>query len=155
MNSKDAMVVFQGKGIRRVWYDEQWYFSVVDIVAILTESKDSRNYWKVLKHRLNQEGCEVVTKCNRLKLMASDGKYYKTDCASTETMFRLIQPIPSKRAEPFKRWLARVGFERIQEIEDPELAMARMKRIYRAKGHPKVLYVWFLTITRLKGAKLV
>lgn len=135
MDSEKAMVVFQGKGIRRLWQDEQWYFSVVDIVAVLTDSADPRNYWKVLKHRLIKEGSEVVTKCNRLKLQASDGKYYLTDCATTETIFRIIQSIPSKNAEPFKRWLAKVGYERIREIEDPEIAMKRMKEIYRAKGY--------------------
>ena len=101
MNSSEkALVVFQDKKIRRMWYNNEWYFSVVDIVVALTESKDSRNYWKVLKHRLNQEGSEAVTKCNQLKLPASDGKFYKTDCANTKTLFRLIQSIPSKKAEP-------------------------------------------------------
>ena len=136
MNPSDkALVVFQNKKIRRKWYDNEWYFSAVDIVAALTESKDPRNYWKVLKHRLNQEGSEVVTKCNQLKLPASDGKYYDTDCANTETLFRLIQSIPSPRAEPFKLWLAQVGYERVQEIENPELAQKRMKEIYKAKGY--------------------
>jgi len=135
MSLENALVVFQGKRIRRKWHEEKWHFSVVDIIAVLTESADPRNYWKVLKHRLNREGSEVVTKCNQLKLPASDGKYYDTDCADTETIFRLIQSIPSPNAEPFKRWLARVGYERVQEIDDPELAMKRMKEIYRAKGY--------------------
>ncbi len=135
MDENDALVVFQGKHIRRVWHEGQWFFSVVDIVGALSESDDPRNYWKVLKHRLNQEGSESVTKCNQLKLMAPDGKYYLTDCANTETLFRIIQSVPSKNAEPFKIWLARVGYERIQEIEDPELAMKRLRETYRAKGY--------------------
>ena len=132
-----SLIVFQNKMIRRIWHDGKWKFSVVDIIAVLTESKDARNYWKVLKHRLNQEGSEVVTKCNQLKLQASDGKNYETDCADTETAFRLIQSIPSQRAEPFKQWLAKVGYERVQEIEDPELAQERMKVLYEQKGYSK------------------
>ena len=135
MEEEKALVVFQNKKIRRKWHDNEWYFSVVDILSALTESKDPRNYWKVLKHRLNQEGSEAVTKCNQLKLPASDGKYYDTDCANTETLFRLIQSIPSPKAEPFKQWLAQVGYERVQEIENPELAQKRMKEIYKAKGY--------------------
>ena len=137
ISTDTSLAVFRGKRIRRIWHDEQWYFSVVDIAAVLTGSADPRNYWKVLKHRLNQEGSEVVTKCNQLKMQSSDGKYYLTDCANTETMLRIIQSIPSRNAEPFKRWLARVGYERIREIEDPELAMGRMQEIYRAKGYSK------------------
>ncbi len=132
-----ALVVFEGKDIRRIWYNEEWYFSVVDVVGILTESADPRNYWKVLKHRLIEEGSEVVTNCNRLKLPAADGKYYETDCANTETLLRIVQSIPSKNAEHFKRWLARVGYERIQEIENPELAQDRAKEYYELKGYPK------------------
>ena len=132
---KSALVVFQDKKIRRIWYNNEWYFSVVDVVGVLSESSDARNYWKVLKHRLNEEESEVVTKCNQLKLCSSDGKYYETDCANVETLFRIIQSIPSPKAEPFKQWLAKVGYERIQEIEDPELAQKRMKEIYRAKGY--------------------
>ncbi len=135
MESDKALVVFQGKQIRRTWFNDEWWFSVVDITEVLTESEDARNYWKVLKHRLNKEGSEVVTKCNPLKLQAADGKLYETDCANTETMFRIIQSIPSKNAEPFKMWLARVGYERVEEIENPELAQKRMKEIYKAKGY--------------------
>ena len=131
------MIVFQGKKIRRRWYNDEWYFSVVDVVGVLTGSEDARNYWKVVKHRLNKEGSEVVTKCNQLKLLASDGKYYKSDCANTETLFRMIQSIPSKKVEPFKLWLAKVGYERIQEIENPELAQDRAKEYYELKGYPK------------------
>ncbi|MGA1819973.1 MAG: Bro-N domain-containing protein [Thermoplasmatota archaeon] len=135
MKPEKALVAFQGKTVRRRWFEGQWYFSVIDIIAVLSESENPRSYWKVLKHRLKKEGSEVVTKCNQLKLPSSDGKSYKTDCANTETVFRLIQSIPSKKAEPFKRWLAKVGYERIQEIDDPELAMKRMKAIYRSKGY--------------------
>ena len=132
-----SLVVFQGKKIRRTWFDEEWHFSVIDIVGVLTDSADPRNYWKVLKHRLTEEGCEVVTNCNQLKLPAADGKFYETDCANTESMFRLIQSIPSPKAEPFKRWLAHIGYERIQEIENPELAQNRAKEYYEIKGYPK------------------
>ncbi|MFC1697610.1 Bro-N domain-containing protein [Nanoarchaeota archaeon] len=137
MNSDKALVVFQDKKIRRIWHNDVWYFSIVDVVAVLTNSVDPRNYWKVLKHRLLKEGSEVVTKCNQLKLLSSDGKKYLTDCANTESMFRIIQSLPSKRAEPFKRWLAKVGYERIQEIENPELAQDRAKEYYELKGYPK------------------
>ena len=137
MTENNKLVVFQDKDIRRIWHKEEWYFSVVDVVSALTESKDPRNYWKVLKHRLTQEGSEMVTKCNQLKLIAADGKYYETDCANTETLFRLIQSVPSPRAEPFKLWLAKIGYERIQEIENPELGQDRVKEYYELKGYPK------------------
>jgi len=130
-----SLAVFQGKGIRRTWFNDEWWFSVVDITGVLTESDDARNYWKVLKYRLKEESSEVVTKCNQLKLPASDGKYYETDCATTETLFRIIQSVPSPKAEPFKLWLAQVGYERVREIENPELAQKRMKDIYKAKGY--------------------
>ena len=111
------VALFKGKTIRRKFIDNKWFFSIVDIVGILSESNDPRNYWKVLKNRLIDEGSEVVTFCNQLKLLAEDGKLRETDCADTEGIFRIIQSIPSKKAEPFKRWLAKVGYERIQEIE--------------------------------------
>ena len=133
----NKLIVFEDKQIRRVWHNDEWHFSVVDIVGVLSESTDSRNYWKVLKHRLNEEGSEVVTKCNQLKLPASDGKYYETDCANVKTLFRIIQSIPSPKAEPFKQWLAQVGYERIEEIENPELAPARATESYELKGYPK------------------
>jgi len=116
------IVIFAGQKIRRHWDEkkELWYFSIVDVIAILSDSSDPRNYWKVLKHRLKKEGSEVVTKCNQLKFLANDGKYYLSDAADTETVFRIIQSIPSPNAEPFKLWLARVGYERVQEIENPE-----------------------------------
>jgi len=134
----NKLITFQNQRIRRIWHEDQWWFSVVDVVAVLTESKDAGAYWRKLKQRLKiDEGSEVVTNCHALKLEAPDGKKYATDCANTETMFRIIQSIPSKNAEPFKRWLAKVGYERIQEIEDPELTQERMKNIYEQKGYSK------------------
>lgn len=136
MESEKALVVFQGKRIRRRWLDDEWWYSVIDVIAILTESADPRNYWKVLKYRLNEEGGnQTVTNCNQLKMPAEDGKMRRTDCGNIETLFRIIQSVPSKKAEPFKRWLAKVGHERIQEIDDPELSMKRMKETYSAKGY--------------------
>ncbi len=127
--------LFRGKQIRKTLFNNEWWFSVVDVVGALTESTDERNYWKVLKSRLKSEGSQLVTFCNQLKLEASDGKEYVTDCANTEGMFRIIQSIPSPKAEPFKRWLAKVGYERIQEIEDPELATKRTRMLYKLKGY--------------------
>ncbi len=117
-----------------------WYFSVIDVVAVLinqTDFKKAKSYWSTLKERLKNEGNESVTKCDQLKLQSSDGKFYKTDAADVETLLRLIQSIPSPNAEPFKLWLAKVGYERMQEIENPELAMDRMKELYEKKGYPK------------------
>ena len=131
------IALFKGKTIRRKFVNDKWFFSVIDVVGALTESEDPRNYWKVLKHRLNEEGSEAVTFCNQLKLKSGDGKEYETDCANTEGIFRIIQSIPSKKAEPFKRWLAKIGYERIQEIENPELAQERMKQLYEQKGYSK------------------
>ncbi len=130
-NKKESSIVlFNKKQVRRHWDRERelWYFSVIDIIAILTNqntNQSARNYWKVLKHRLNKEGNETVTKCNQLKLKAEDGKMRKTDVADTENLLRLIQSIPSPKAEPFKLWLAKVGYERIEETENPELAFDR------------------------------
>ncbi|HIH14647.1 MAG TPA: Bro-N domain-containing protein [Nanoarchaeota archaeon] len=135
--NKQALVVFQDKKIRRVWHNGEWYFSVVDVVGALTESGDARKYWNKLSQRLREEGSEVVTNCHQLKLPASDGKNYETDCANTKNMFRIIQSIPSKHAEPFKLWLAQVGYERVQEIENPELAQNRVKEYYEMKGYPQ------------------
>ena len=132
------LIVFEGSDIRRVWHEGEWWFSIVDIVAVLTEQGDhqrARKYWNKLAQRLSEEGSEVVTNCHRLKLRASDGKMRLTDCVNTENALRIIQSVPSKRAEPLKRWLAHVGYERIQEIEDPELAQSRMRELYRAKGY--------------------
>jgi len=137
MHEQDLKVaIFNGKQIRRIIHNNEWWFSVVDIVSVLTSSLDSGAYWRKLKQRLTTEGSEVVTFCHGLKLVASDGKLRETDCANTEGIFRIIQSIPSPKAEPFKRWLARVGYERVQEIEDPELATKRTKAIYKAKGYP-------------------
>ncbi len=131
------IAIFNGRAIRRKLVNDKWFFSVVDIIGVLTDSEDPRNYWKVLKSRLIDEGSEVVTFCNQLKLMAEDGKQRETDCADTEGILRIIQSIPSKKAEPFKRWLAKVGYERIQEIENPELSQERMKQLYEQKGYSK------------------
>jgi len=132
-----AIVVFESQKIRREWHQEEWWFSVVDVCRVLTESVDAGAYWRKLKQRLIKEGSEIVTNCHGLKLPAADGKKYKTDCANTEGLFRIIQSIPSPKAEPFKRWLAKVGYERVQEIENPELAQERMKSLYEQKGYPK------------------
>jgi len=135
---KDQKIaLFEGSQIRRHWDDarELWYFSVVDVVGVLSASEDPRNYWKVLKNRLKEEGSELVTKCNQLKMVATDGKYYLTDAADTETILRLIQSIPSPNAEPFKLWLAQVGYERLEETADPELAINRALKTYLRKGY--------------------
>ncbi|MBU0504550.1 MAG: Bro-N domain-containing protein [bacterium] len=132
----DHIVAFRQKSIRRIIYNKEWWFSVVDVCHVLTDSSDAGAYWRKLKQRLNEEGSEVVTFCHGLKLMAPDGKMRVTDCANTEGMFRIIQSIPSSKAEPFKRWLAKVGYERVQEIEDPELATKRTRALYKAKGYP-------------------
>ena len=133
MDQNKALVVFQDKKIRRVWYDGEWYFSVIDVIFVLTDSSRPRKYWSDLKNNLIEEGFEVSAEIGQLKLPAEDGKLRFTDCANTKSIFRLIQSIPSKKAEPFKRWLAKVGYERVQEIEDPELAQKRMKELYRLK----------------------
>ncbi len=130
-----SIAVFRGKEIRKTIHNDEWWFSVVDVCAILTESADPGAYWRKLKQRLKKEGSEVVTFCHGLKLIAPDGKFRKTDCANTEGIFRIIQSIPSPKAEPFKRWLAKVGYERVQEIEDPELATKRTRALYKAKGY--------------------
>jgi hypothetical protein len=131
--------IFLGKRVRTHWDSEQekWFFSIVDVVAILTESVDPFAYWRKLKQRLLEEGNETVTNCHALKMLAADGKMRETDCANTEQIFRLIQSIPSKKAEPFKLWLAKVGSDRIDEIENPELAQERMKDLYEKKGYSK------------------
>lgn len=138
MDKQNKIIVFENQKIRRIWHNEEWYFSVVDVISALTDSENPAVYWRVLKKRLLDEGAnETVTNCNGLKMLASDGKMRITDCLNTENMFRLIQSIPSPKAEPFKRWLAKVGYERIQEIENPELAQERMKTLYEQKGYPK------------------
>jgi len=135
MKIKDnALVVFQGKNIRRKWHKSEWYFSVVDIIEVLTESPTPRQYWAKVKDREFKQ-LELSPIWVQLKLMANDGKMRLTDCVNTKNGFRLIQSIPSPKAEPFKLWLAQVGYERIQEIENPELAQKRMKELYKQKGY--------------------
>jgi len=115
MTNKKQMAIFEDQPVRRSWDEKQekWYFSVVDVVRVLTDSPDARTYWKVLKHRYREEGSQLVTKCNQLKFLAKDNKYYSSDAADVETLLRLIQSIPSPKAEPFKIWLAKVGYERM------------------------------------------
>lgn len=136
---KTKIQLFNEMKVRTLWNaeEEEWYFSVVDIVAVLTDSENPRSYWKVLKNRLSKEGSELVTNCNQLKMQASDGKYYMTDCLTTKGVLRLIQSIPSPKAEPFKIWLAQVGAERLDEIADPEKAILRGADYYREKGYPE------------------
>ncbi|OGQ98534.1 MAG: phage antirepressor protein [Deltaproteobacteria bacterium RIFOXYD12_FULL_57_12] len=133
---QNKLVVFKSKGIRRILQNNEWWFSVVDVVAALTDSANPRDYWYKMKIRVKAEdGAELSTFCRQLKLESADGKKYETDSANTEGIFRIIQSIPSPKAESFKRWLAKVGYERVQEIKDPELASARTKELYRAKGY--------------------
>jgi len=143
--------LFESKHIRSIWDDkaQRWLFAVVDIVAALTDSQNPQVYWRVLKKRLLAEGNETVTNCNALKMTAPDGKQRLTDVADTEQLLRLIQSIPSPKAEPFKRWLAKVGYERLEEIENPELAAARMRELYKAKGYSDewIEKPWMYTIT--------
>ncbi len=140
MGNKDTMQLFENKKIRSVWDEEkeEWFFSIVDVVAVLTESPNPNNYWKVLKSRLIKEGNQTVTNCNQLKLRSpKDGKKYKTDVADTEQLLRIIQSIPSPKAEPFKLWLAEVGKERIEETIDPELTIDRALETYLKKGYSR------------------
>ena len=137
MDKHNALVIFEGKNIRRLWHKDVWYFSIIDIIAILTDSSIPKRYWSDLKAKLLEEGFQPYDKIVQLKMPAEDGKLRETDSANTETILRLIQSIPSKKAEPFKRWLAQVGYERIQEIENPELAQDRAKEYYELKGYPK------------------
>ena len=134
MEKKNKIIVFQDKKIRRIWHNKEWYFSVVDVIEVLTNSPTPRRYWGKVKER-EFKSLELSPIWGQLKLPSSDGKLYGTDCANTKNMFRIIQSIPSKKAEPFKRWLAKVGYERVEEIQDPELAQKRMKAIYKAKGY--------------------
>ena len=136
MDSDSALVVFQDKKIRRLWHNDEWYFSVVDVVEVLAESPTPRQYWGKVKDREFKQ-LELSPIWVQLKLQSSDGKSYMTDCANTKSLFRIIQSIPSKKAEPFKQWLAQVGYERIQEIENPEIAQDRIKEYYELKGYPK------------------
>ena len=137
MVKQNAIKVFEEKKVRTVWDSdkEEWYFSIVDVVAVLTDSPNPRNYWKVLKHRLVKEGNESVTNCNQLKLRASDGKSYKTDVADAEQLFRIIQSIPSPKVEPIKQWMAHVTAERIDQIQDPELSIQQAMLDYKRLGY--------------------
>ncbi len=137
MTKHNQIQLFEEKKVRTVWDDaeEKWYFSIVDAVAVLTDSPDPRNYWKVLKHRLKKEGNQSVTDCNQLKLPSSDGKYYKTDVADTEQLFRLIQSIPSPKAEPFKLWMAQVAADRLDQMQDPELGIEQALADYKRLGY--------------------
>ncbi len=139
MTKKKAIKLFQDQQVRVHWQEaqEKWLFSIIDVIGILTESDNPRKYWSVLKTRLKKEGSEVATNCSRLKLLAKDGKMRMTDVADTEQLLRLVQSIPSPNAEPFKIWLAKVGHERIEESEDPELAIDRAMKMYFQKGYSK------------------
>ena len=137
MIQKEAIKIFQEKEVRTIWdsNQEKWYFSIVDVVSVLTDSADGRKYWNKLKQRLKEEGNETVTNCHQLKLKSQDGKYRLTDVCDIEEMFRIIESIPSKNAEPIKQWLAKLGSERIDEVFDPSIAAQRAVDIYRAKGY--------------------
>jgi BRO family, N-terminal domain len=139
MTKETAIKLFNQKQVRCHWDDEKekWYFSIVDVVGVLSDSENPQTYWRVLKKRLLAEGNETVTNCNALKMLAADGKMRFTDVADTEQLFRLIQSVPSPKAEPFKIWLARVGSERIDEIEDPEIGIDRLMETYLRKGYSK------------------
>ena len=139
MKQESSIVLFNQKKVRRHWNDENelWYFSIVDIIEILTDTARPRKYWNDLKKKLAEEGSELSEKIGQLKMLSSDGKQYLTDVADTENILRLIQSIPSPKAEPFKLWLAKVGYERIEETEDPELAFDRAMRTYLQKGYSK------------------
>lgn len=129
MNEDNSIKLFENNKVRVQWNkkDENWYFSIIDVVAVLTNSPNPRKYWSVLKTRLKAEGSQLATNCSQLKMQSSDGKFYLTDVAETEQLLRLIQSIPSKKAEPFKMWLAKIGRERIEETQDPELTFNRAK----------------------------
>ncbi len=132
--SENKILAFENKFIRHTWHNEEWWFSVVDIVNALTDSKDAGAYWRKLKQRLIEEGSQVVTFCHGLKLAAPDGKMRETDCATAQGIFRIIQSIPSPKAEPFKQWLAKVGHERVQEMGDPALSLDRARELWKKHG---------------------
>ena len=134
--NNNKLIVFESKEIRRIWNENEWYYSVVDIIEALTDSPTPRQYWGKIKDREFVK-FQLSTIWVQLKMLSKDGKKYKTDCVNTQSAFRLIQSIPSPKAEPFKRWLAKVGYERVEEIENPELAQERMKEIYEQKGYDK------------------
>ncbi|HYM61821.1 MAG TPA: BRO family protein, partial [Thermoanaerobaculia bacterium] len=134
----NKLALFEGRQIRKAFHQGEWWFSIIDVIGVLVGGERPRKYWNDLKKKLFQEGYDQLSeRIGQLKMRSSDGKFYATDCANTETLFRIIQSIPSPRAEPLKRWLARVGKERIDEIENPEIAMGRMQELYEKKGYPK------------------
>ncbi|MFA4975065.1 MAG: Bro-N domain-containing protein [Candidatus Paceibacterota bacterium] len=136
MENTTKIVLFKNKQVRKILYNNEWYFSVIDIIEVLTDSNKPRDYWYAMKTRVKlEDGIELSTICRQLKLLAPDGKMRETDCTNTEDTFRIVQSIPSPKAEPFKRWLAKVGYERIQEIENPELATKRTRMLYKLKGY--------------------
>ncbi len=137
MENKNSIKIFEDKKVRTLWNEEkeQWYVSIIDVIEILTQSVNSRKYWSVLKTRLKKEGSQLATNCSQLKMKSSDGKFYKTDVATTEQLFRLIQSIPSPKAEPFKLWLAKLGQERLDEMSDPELSIDRALKQYLELGY--------------------
>jgi hypothetical protein len=137
MKEESVVQIFEKKKVRTVWDEEQekWYFSIIDVIQVLTDSPNARKYWSVLKLRLKKEGSELTTNCSQLKMQAADGKYYKTDVADTERLFRLIQSIPSPKAEPFKLWLAQIASERLDEMQDPEITIDRALEQYMQLGY--------------------
>jgi prophage antirepressor-like protein len=133
-SQEQSTVFFESIGIRRVWHEERWFYSVVDVVAVLTESNEPRKYWRAMKSRERENEIELSTICRQLKLPSSDGKSYLTDCADMEGLLRIIQSVPSKKAEPFKRWLAKIGHERLEEMSDPALAINRAREYWKKHG---------------------
>jgi hypothetical protein len=137
MDKETSIKLFETVKVRSLWNDdeEKWYFSIIDVITVLTDSPNPRKYWSVLKTRLKKDGSQLATNCSQLKMQSADGKFYKTDVADTEQLFRLIQSVPSPKAEPFKLWLAKMGSERIDEIEDPEIGFDRLMETYLKKGY--------------------
>ncbi|HLC71629.1 MAG TPA: Bro-N domain-containing protein [Candidatus Nanoarchaeia archaeon] len=135
MVEEKGLIVFQDRKIRRTWFNDEWWFSIIDVITVLMDSERARKYWSDLKVKLSEEGFEVSEKIGQLKLVAEDGKLRLTDCATTKNMFRIIQSIPSPKVEPLKQWLAQVGYDRVEEIQNPELTQKRMKELYKAKGY--------------------
>lgn len=152
MEENNKLLLFNGNQVRAVWHKDEWWYSVIDIIRILTESENAPVYWRVLKKRLLEEGAnETVTNCNGLKMLASDGKMRVTDCANTETVFRLMMSIPSPKAEPFRLWLAKVGKERLDEIENPELAAERARSYYKSLGYDDAWIEMRIKSTQVRG----
>ncbi len=137
MTQQNTIKIFEERKVRTLWDSdkEEWYFSIVDVIAVLTDSPNPRKYWSVLKNRLKKEGSELTTNCSQLKMLSSDGKYYKTDVATTEQLFRLIQSIPSPKAEPFKQWMAQIATERLDQMQDPELSIEQAMLDYKRLGY--------------------